>query len=230
MSAPHGEAEEAAPRERRQLHEQAEREKRGERCLEPVTGLEAQVDRRQHEQRDHELDSEVVRVAGQPVRPEDAPAVDGAEDVDRGVAARDRLDQQRVEVPDAELGGEQLHDPVDGVQRDAAAERGERVPVEPLRPPGEQRHPRDEEAEVEDELDHPLRPLRQRLLGVEVEEAGEVEEQERREEHEPDDRGPRQTPVSRARSDPRRRRRGTPRSGRPRAKGRRRAPSGPSRT
>ena len=44
----------------------------------PVPALEPQVERRQHEQRHDELDPEVVRVAGERVRPEDARALDRA--------------------------------------------------------------------------------------------------------------------------------------------------------
>ena len=107
-----------------------------------------------------------------------------------------RLDQERVEVPGAKLGCEELDDAVDSVQRDSTAERRQREPVEPLRAAGEQRHAGDEGPEVEQELHHPLRPLRQRLVGVEVEVADEVDEEERGEEREPDDRGSREPPVS----------------------------------
>ena len=48
---------------------------------------------------------------------------------------------------------------------------------------------------MEEELDHPLRPLRQRLGRVEVEEADQVDEEERREEGERDPRGARHSPV-----------------------------------
>ena len=43
----------------------------GERCPQAVTGLEPQVERREDEERDDELDPEVVRIAGERVRPED---------------------------------------------------------------------------------------------------------------------------------------------------------------
>ena len=97
-----------------------------------MPALEPQVERREHEQRDDELDPEVVRVAGERVRPEHLlrPA-DRAEDVDPGLARRDRLDQDLVEVR-AHLGEDELDDAVDRVERDPAAERSERVPVEAL--------------------------------------------------------------------------------------------------
>ena len=180
------EPEERAPRERRELDDEQERESDGERRLQPVPALEAQVHRRQDEERDHELDAEMVRVAGERVHAEDLlRAADGAEDVDPGLPRRDRLDEDLVEVR-AGLGEHELDDAVDGVQRDAAAERRQRVPVEARRPPAEQRDPGDEEPEVEDELHHPLPPLRERLARVEVVEADEVEEGEREEERERD--------------------------------------------
>ena len=54
---------------------------------------------------------------------------------------------------------------------------------------------------MEQELDHPLRPLGERLLGLEVEEADQVDEQEGREEERRGRRAPREPPV--AGSDPR---------------------------
>ena len=51
-------------------------------AAQPVAGFEPQVDRRQDEQRDDQHDPEVVRVAGEGVRPEDARALDRAVDVD----------------------------------------------------------------------------------------------------------------------------------------------------
>ena len=58
----------------------------------------------------------------------------------------------------------ELDDPVDGVRDEAGHEDGEGRPVEALAAAGEVGQADDEEEEVEDELDHPLRPLRQRLL------------------------------------------------------------------
>ncbi len=143
----------------------------------------------------------MVRVAGETVRSEDALPVHRAEDVDRRVPPGDRLDEDRVEVS-TELGDEQLHDSVHRVERDAAAEGAERVPVEAVRATAEERHAGDEEAEVEHELEHALRPLREGLLGVQVEEPGEVQKQERDEERECDGRGARQPRISAFRAIP----------------------------
>ena len=158
--------------------------------------------RRQHEQRDHELDPEVVRVAGERVRPEDALALDRAVDVDLARAAGDRREQRLVEVDPEHLGRAELDDPVGGIRDEAAQEHRERRPVEALRlRRDEVRDPGDEEEEVEQELDHPLGPLGERLLGLEVEEPDQVDEQEGGEEERRDRRAPRQPPVSG--SDPR---------------------------
>ena len=92
-----------------------------------------------------------------------------------------------VEV-DPALGEHELDHAVDRVEADPAEERGQRVPVEAQIPPGEQRDAGDEESEVEDELDHPLRPLRERLTGVEAVEARQVDEREHDEERERDHR------------------------------------------
>ena len=183
----------------------------GERRLEPVPGLEAEVERRQHEERDHELDPEVVRVARERIRAEHLlrPA-HRAEDVDPGLPRGDRLDEDLVEI-DAAFGEHELDDAVHGVEADAAEERRERVPVEANPSPREQRDPRHEEPEVEDELHHPLRPLRERLGRVEVVEARQVEEREEEEEPEGDHRGARESTVVPLERDPRRRARGTPR-------------------
>ena len=128
------ETEQRAARERRELDDEEERERDRERRLQAMPRLEPEVQRRQHEQRDDELDPEVVRIAGERVRPEDLlrPA-DGAEDVDPGLPRRDRLDEQLVEV-DPALGEDELDHAVHRVQPDAAEERGERVPVEAQSP------------------------------------------------------------------------------------------------
>ena len=190
------EAEERAPRERRELHDEEERQTDREGRLQPVPGFETEVERRQDEERDDELDPEMVRVAGERVRAEDLlrPA-DRAEDVDPGLARRDRLDEQLVEVH-AALGEDELDDAVDGVQADPSEERCEGVPVEANVPAREKRDPGDEEAEVQDELHHALRPLRERLSRVEAVEAGEVDERERDEERQRDDRRTRKASVA----------------------------------
>ena len=98
-------------------------------------------------------------------------------------------------APD-ELREPELDHAVERVQRDPAEERRERQPVERERTPREERDARDEEAEVEHELDHPLRPLRERLRRVERVEAGEIDEREREEEDECDRGGARQAGVA----------------------------------
>ncbi len=118
-------------------------------------------------------------IAGERIRPEHLlRAAHRTEDVDPRLPGGDRLDEHLVEV-DAGLREHELDDAVDGVEPDAAEERGEREPVEADPASREQRDARHEEAEVEDELDHPLRPLGERLRRVEAVEAGEVEERER---------------------------------------------------
>ena len=92
---PDAEPEQAAARERRELDDEQEREHAAERPLQPVPALEPQVHRRQGEQRDLEHDPEVVRVAGERVRPVDALPVHRAVDVDRARAAGERREQRR---------------------------------------------------------------------------------------------------------------------------------------
>ena len=87
---PGAEPEEARPRERGQLDDEEKREDDGERDFQPVALLEPEVQRGQHEQRDHELDPEVVRVAGERVGPEDARAADRPVDVDLARTTCDR--------------------------------------------------------------------------------------------------------------------------------------------
>ena len=190
-----GEPEQRASRQRRELDHEEERERDRQWRLQTMPGLEAQVERREHEQRDDELDPEMVRVARQRVRPKHLlRSPDGTEDVDPRLARGDRLDEQLVEI-EAGLGENELDDAVDGVQADPPEERGERVPVEAHAASREQRHACHEEPEVEDELHHPLRPLRERLPRVEAVEAGEVDEREHDEERQCDERRARYASV-----------------------------------
>ncbi len=122
--------------------------------------LQPQVDRQQDEDGHRQLDPEVVRVAGERVHAVDVLPSDRAVDVDLAVAAGDRLHEQRVEVAAGHLGVGELEDAVERVRREPAAEGAEREPVEPLATPGDERDAGDEEPEVQDELDHPLGPLR----------------------------------------------------------------------
>ena len=195
---PGAEPEQAGARQRRELDDEQEGEHESERHLQPVPALEPQVERRQHEQRDHELDPEVVRVARECVRPEDAGALDRAVDVDLAGAAGDRREQRLVEVDPEHLGGAELDDPVDGVGDEAGHEDRERRPVEALAPPRQVRDPDDEEAEVEEELEHPLRPLGQRLLRLEVEEADQIDGEEGDEEETGHGSAPGEPAVARA--------------------------------
>ena len=161
-----------------------------------MSRLQPEVQRRQHEQRDHELDTEVVRVARERVRPEHLlRTTDRAEHVDPRLSGRDRLDQERIEI-DAALREYELNDAVHGVQTDPTEKRSQREPVEPHPAPRKQRDARDEESEVEDELDHSLGPLRERLRRVEAVEAGQIEEREGREEAERDGRRAREASVA----------------------------------
>ena len=79
---------------------------------------EPQVDRQQDEQRDDQHDPEVVRVAGERIRPVDALALDRAVDVDRARPAGQRREHGVVEVPPA-LRGDELQHAVGGVERRA---------------------------------------------------------------------------------------------------------------
>src|SRR5262249_8722168 len=107
------------------------------------------------------------------------------EDVDPGLTGGDGLEEDRVEVR-AGLREHELDDAVRRVERDPATEGCERVPVEARAAAAEQSDAGDEEAEMEDELHHPLGPLRERFARVEVVEADEVEQREREEEGERD--------------------------------------------
>ena len=182
------EPEHPAPRERRDLHDEEEAEHHGETRPPRVPRLEPQVDRQhQHEDRG-ELDPEVVRVAGQRVDAEDVLPLDRAVDVDLARAARQRLQPARVEVPPRPLGDQELRDAVGGVRRHPGDERAEGEPVEPNAAARDERDAGDEEEEVEQELHHPLRPLRERLRRLQVEPADQVDEQEGDEEAEGDQR------------------------------------------
>ena len=189
------EPEETAARERRQVDDDEEQEEQGERHAQPVPALEPEVDRQQEEDSGRELDPEVVRIAREGVDAVDERALDRAEDVDPAVAARDRLQPGLVEVRPGRLGDRELEDAVGAVRREAADERRERQPVEPHPAPRDERHARDEEGEVEQELDHPLRPLGERLCRLEVEPPDQVDEEKRCEERERHRRRPREVPV-----------------------------------
>jgi len=119
---------------------------------------------------------------------EDVLALDRAVDVDLARAARQRLQPARVEVPPRPLGDQELRDAVGGVRRHPGDERAEGEPVEPNAATRDERDAGDEEEEVEQELHHPLRPLRERLRRLQVEPADQVDEQEGDEEAEGDQR------------------------------------------
>ena len=172
------EPEQATPRERREVDDREEREQQRQRDAIPVAALEAQVERQEQDDRGSDLDPEVVRVAGQGVHAVHEGALDRAEDVDLARAARDRLQPGLVEVPAGRLGDRQLGEAVRAVRRDPADEGRERHPVEAQPAARDQRDARDEEQEVEEELDHSLRPLSERFRRLEVEPPDEVDEQE----------------------------------------------------
>jgi len=178
-----GEAEQPAARERRELDDEQEPEQQRQRDAQPVTALESQVERREDEQRDVEHDREMVRVAGERVRPVDARPVDRAVDVDRARTPGERGEHRPVEVV-SRARGEKLKDAVGRVCRHSGDEEAERTPVESRRAAPQARHRREEEAEVECELDHPLAELREGVAGLEVEVAGQVDQQEGDEESE----------------------------------------------
>ena len=157
--------------------------------------LEPEVDREEEQDARRDLDPEVVRVTREGVDAVDERPLDRAEDVDLARPAGDRLEPRLVEVGARRLGDGELHEPVGAVRRDAADERRERQPVEPEPASRDQGHSRDQEEEVEDELDHPLRPLRQRLRRLEVEPPDQVHEEEREEERERDGCRARELPV-----------------------------------
>ena len=191
------EPQDPAARERRQLGHEQEPEQERERHAQPVTPLEPEVDRREDQDREDELDPEVVRVAGERVRPVDARAVHGTVDVDLARPARERLEHDGVEVV-AGLRREQLQDPVAGVDRDPAQKPRQRAPVEPPRAAREVDHARHEEREVDQPLDDSLAVLVEGLTRLEVEEADQVDEQEGGQEGEQHRGRPRHRPVATA--------------------------------
>ena len=182
-------------RDSRELDDEQERKQRRERQLEAVSALEPQVDGRQDEQRNDEHDREVVRIARERVGAKDVFARDCAVDVDRARPARKRRQDGAVEVV-AELGRGELDEPVSRVDGHPADEGAERRPVEALRAPRQIGDAGDQETEVDEKLDEPFRELRERLLGLEVEVAGQVDEQEGAGERGRDDGGARQPPVA----------------------------------
>ena len=155
---------------RRELHEQTKGDQHGEPAPPRVRPLEPQVERRQDQERHQERDPEVVRVAGQRVRPVDVRAVDRAVDVDLARAVRQRLQEERVEVV-PRLCHQQLQDPVARVADDPAEEPAECPPVEAHRVAGQVDHSDDQEREVEQPLRDPLAELVEGLCRLEVEEA-----------------------------------------------------------
>jgi hypothetical protein len=160
-----------------------------------MPALQAQVDREQKEDPCGDLDPEVVRVAGEGVHPVHERAFDRAEDVDLARPARERLEPCLVEVAAGRLGDRELCQAVRTVRRHPQDERGEGHPVEAEPAARDQRDARDQEQEVEKELDHPLRPLRERLGRLQVEPPDQVHEEERHEERERHERCARELPV-----------------------------------
>ena len=160
---PAGEPEQAAPREGGEVDDREEGEEQGHRRSQPMAPLEPEVEREQEHDRRRNLDPEVVRVAREGVHAVDERAFDRAEDVDLARAARDRLQPRLVEVAARRLRDGELGEAVRAVRRDPADERRQREPVEAKPPSRDQRHARDQEQEVQEELDHALRPLRERL-------------------------------------------------------------------
>src|SRR5213075_2466591 len=108
-------------------------------------------------------------------------AVDGAEDVDRARAARERREQRMVEVVPG-FGRDKLQHAVGGVRGHAREEPAERPPVELARAAGQVRDRSRKEEEVDQELHHPLAELRKGLVRLEVEEADQIDEEERAQE------------------------------------------------
>jgi hypothetical protein len=160
-----------------------------------MTSLQPQVDREQEEDPRGDLDPEVIRIARQGVHPVHERALDRPEDVDLARAPREWLEPRLVEVPARRLRDYELRQAVGAVRRHPAHERGEGQPVEAEPATRDQRDPGDQEQEVEKELDHSLRPLRERLRRLQVEPSDQVHEEEREEEAERDHRRPRKPPV-----------------------------------
>ena len=159
-------------------------QEQGERHAQPVAALEAQVDGQQEQDPGGDLDAEVVRVAGESVDPVDEGSFDRAEDVDLAGAAGDRLEPGFVEIRARRLGDRELCEPVGPVRGDPSDEGGEREPVEAQPAPRDQRDAGDEEQEMQEELDHPFRPLREGLRRLEVEPPDQVHEEKGHEERE----------------------------------------------
>ena len=87
---PAAQPEQPAPGERRELHHEQEREQQHRGGAPPASPTEPEVHGQEHEQRDRQLDAEMVRIAGEGIRPVDARARDRAVDVDLTGAARER--------------------------------------------------------------------------------------------------------------------------------------------
>ena len=92
------EPEQPAAREGRELHHEEKREQQHQTVAPSIAAVEPQVHGEQNEQRDRQLDRQVVRVAGERVRPVDALTLDGAVDVDLARAAGERRQDGRIEV------------------------------------------------------------------------------------------------------------------------------------
>ncbi len=160
-----------------------------------MAALESEVDREQHQQRNDELDPEVIGVARERVRPIDVRSPDRAVDVDLARAPGQRGEDGGVEVPSGRLCDAELQHAVESVEGKASAERRQRPPVEPLATAGDECHGSEEEQEVEQELDHALPPLRQGRGRLEIEEPEQVDSEKREEERERDRRTAREPAV-----------------------------------
>ena len=175
--AAYGQPEQAAPRERPDLGQHEKPEQHRERDAQAMALLQPEVDRCEQEQRHDEHHAKVVRVAGERIDPIHVRRADGAPDVDRRRAARDRVQDERIEIVPGHSRG-QLEHAVDRVRREPGAKPSDRPPVEALGPPREVRNPCRQEGEVDRELRHSFLEERQRLFRVEVEEPDEVDEQQ----------------------------------------------------
>ena len=187
--------EQPAARQGGQLDDEQERERDGERHLQPVAALEPQVQGHERQQRDDEHHAEMIRVAGDRVRPVDVRTIDRSVDVDVARAACDRRQDRLVEAR-ARAREKQLQEPVRRVDDHPGGEEAERLPVEDPARAGEVCDTHDEEQEVDGELRHALSVLGGGDRRVEPEVADEVHDEKGHEEAGRHDRGPRHAIVA----------------------------------
>src|SRR3954447_15798756 len=178
-------AEQPAARQCRQLHQEQKRQAHRERNAQAMAALQPQIHGEERQQRHAQHDGEVVRIARQRIGPVHGRASDRAVHVDRAGATRERCEQHVVEIHTSAR-RDQLEHAVRAICDEPERESRQRAPVERDRAAGEVRNGCSEEEEMKHELHHPLPPLVERLLRLDVEEPDQIDHEQQREEHEHD--------------------------------------------